>query len=481
MHVCPTTRCIVDGVNFCIIYLRNLANFFSLSSNRILAMMTTRMTKQLLIVTIAMVLMLSFSSLFSVILPASIVLTADAWTTRPILRTTITTTKEKTILTTTTLRSLSQQQQQYYSYSPTLSSLIFKSSPLLEFPFDTRRRSYDNENSITTVSSISKSSNLDSNSTSSNSSDSNSYYYIRPATQNDVDLASQLLADAFFKLQTNFLTYQYEKWITFLSLESSMMQTAPPPQQQRSLSSSTTMEASRYIMFVACCKQRQTDNNTNKYRNDDNGTEQIIGFAELDGRSSPSKTNSNSNAGNPNSRTQVYEKSNGSPYMCNLVVDRHHQRQRIGTTLIHECERQVQDWYKDDADSLASSSSLLDTTTAVTTPTTSINSNTSDEQEADTDKKSISSSSVSTITTKMSNSICLKVRRSNIAAVQMYVKLGYLTVWEEQEKTKRMGIGMNWNNNNNIGDDTVLVMRKQLTSLSSRARAFSVSSSSQKE
>merc|ERR1711966_30159 len=111
----------------------------------------------------------------------------------------------------------------------------------------------------------------------------------------------------------------------------------------------------------------------------------------------------------------------------------------------------------------------------------SINSNTSDEQEADTIKKSISSSLVSTITTKMSNSICLKVRRSNIAAVQMYVKLGYLTVWEEQEKTKRMGIGMNWNNNNNNGDDTVLVMRKQLASLSSRARVFSVSSSSQKE
>mmetsp|Transcript_5794 Transcript_5794/g.6640 ORF Transcript_5794/g.6640 Transcript_5794/m.6640 type:complete len:214 (-) Transcript_5794:411-1052(-) len=57
---------------------------------------------------------------------------------------------------------------------------------------------------------------------------------------------------------------------------------------------------------------------------------------------------------------------------------------------------------------------------------------------------------------KISNSVCLKVRESNKAAIQMYLKLGYLTVWQEKEDK---------NSNENI-----LVMRKQLSYSSAETR-----------
>ncbi|OEU07548.1 hypothetical protein FRACYDRAFT_271954 [Fragilariopsis cylindrus CCMP1102] len=114
--------------------------------------------------------------------------------------------------------------------------------------------------------------------------------------------------------------------------------------------------------------------------------------------------------------------------MCNLAVDIRHQRKGIATSLVYECERQVQEWYN-----------------KYNNYNYIINNDDDDDENKNRNKEND--------TTSISNSVCLKVRESNMAAIQMYLKLGYLTVWQEKEDN----------------GNTILVMRKQLSSSAAAA------------
>jgi ribosomal protein S18 acetylase RimI-like enzyme len=247
------------------------------------------------------------------------------------------------------------------------------------------------------------------NSNSNNSDDSGNkdLFFIRPALFVDMDRASKILADGFFKgPKTNWLTYQYEKFITYLSLEANF----PRTQQQRS----------RYEIYVASCIK----------------TGEVWGVVEIDARGTMGERTS-----------KVYEKSGGSPYMCNLAVDERHLRKGIATSLVYECERQVREWYseeeskkqKKDEGSNINNDLIYNSKNEMINDIFSSNSN--DRRKA----KNI-----------MSNGICLKVRESNQAAVRMYQKLGYTTIFEEIE-----GPSINSKTAENI-----LLMRKELSSLS---------------
>lgn len=227
----------------------------------------------------------------------------------------------------------------------------------------------------------------------------NDIFFIRPAMFVDMDRASKILADGFFKgPDSNWFKYQYEKFITYLSLEANFPRT---PQQR-----------SRYEIFVACCVD----------------TGEVLGIAEIDARGPRTERTS-----------KVYQKSGGSPYMCNLAVDEKHKRKGIATSLVYECERQVQEWYLDDESGRKKrNEEIIDDDTVYSSKDEIINdifgSNSIDKTKAD---------------SSMRNSVCLKVRESNKAAVQMYLNLGYSTVSEEIENGKP--------------DENILLMRKELT------------------
>jgi len=213
--------------------------------------------------------------------------------------------------------------------------------------------------------------------------------------------ASKILADGFYKSKTNFFTYQYEKFKTFMSLEANF----PTTPQARS----------KYEIYVACCAM----------------TGEIWGMIEIDARSR-------------GERSSVFQQSGGSPYMCNLAIDERHQRKGIASSLVYECERQVQEWHNiytnnnddDDDDNNSYETGIINSSNIVNTEGM---------------KMSYCKNNY-----KISNSVCLKVRESNKAAIQMYLKLGYLTVWQEKEDK---------NSNENI-----LVMRKQLSYSSAETR-----------
>lgn len=224
-------------------------------------------------------------------------------------------------------------------------------------------------------------------------------FFIRPALFVDMDRASKILADGFFKgPRTNWFTYQYEKFITYLSLEANF----PKNQQQRS----------RYEIYVASCVE----------------TGEVWGFVEIDARGTMGERTS-----------KVYEKSGGSPYMCNLAVDERHQRKGIASSLVYECERQVKEWYSDDE------------SRRIKKDAENINNDTSNTMVDDMMSRS-SNNNMPKAKSLMSNSVCLKVRESNTAAVQMYLKLGYVTVYEEIEDQKT--------------GENVFLMRKEMPTLS---------------
>jgi len=223
-------------------------------------------------------------------------------------------------------------------------------------------------------------------------------YFIRPALIVDMDKCAKILANGFFKgPKTNWFTFQYEKLITYLSLEANF----PRTQQERS----------RYEIFVACCSK----------------TGEVWGLVEIDARGATGERTS-----------KVYEKSGGSSYMCNLAVDERRQRIGIATSLVSECERQVKEWY------LEYESRVKKEDKENTMADVIYNNEISDDSlKIDNDKNKTVQ-----IKNKMSNGVCLKVRESNKAAVQMYLKLGYVTIFEEIEDTKN--------------DENILLMRKVL-------------------
>ncbi|KAL3903140.1 MAG: hypothetical protein SGILL_010557, partial [Bacillariaceae sp.] len=201
------------------------------------------------------------------------------------------------------------------------------------------------------------------------SQDDNLPYFIRPALLVDMGRASKILSDGFFKHKTNFITYQFERLTTYLSLES----TFPKPNTYHEI-------------FVACCAQKGT----------------VWGVVEVDARMDGSDRS-------------VTVKDDG-PYMCNLAVDDQSQRMGIASALVRECERQVAEWHNDDRQRRIRNGTDDDPTTI-----------------------------------RVSKSLCLRVRESNVPAVQLYAKMGYQSMWQEPEKKT---------------GETVLLMRKQLPAIS---------------
>ena len=136
-------------------------------------------------------------------------------------------------------------------------------------------------------------------------SDGDDFFFIRKSLMGDMGRASQILADGFYKGRTNFITYQWERLETYLSLESSF----PKPQ-------------TRHELFVACAAQ----------------SGKVLGLAEVDARRDDDDSSGNNNNNN-NSRGQ-----NG-PYLCNLAVDPSFSRRGIASALVKQCESQVREWY----------------------------------------------------------------------------------------------------------------------------------------
>jgi ribosomal protein S18 acetylase RimI-like enzyme len=247
-------------------------------------------------------------------------------------------------------------------------------------------------------------------------------FFIRPALMNDMDKGSKILADGFF-YNTNFFRYHLEKFITYSSLEANFP--------------NSIQERSRYEIYVACCIQ----------------TGEVIGWVEIDARERGVGVGQRSSSSS--SSNNLFQQSGGSPYMCNLAVDVHHQRKGIATSLVYECERQVQEWYNKyniNKNDNSISNNIINNDDG----NNNNNNNNNNNKNKNKNKNNYND------TTSISNSVCLKVRESNMAAIQMYLKLGYLTVWQEKE--------------GNGKDDNILVMRKQLSS-SSFYSSSSISSS----
>ena len=277
---------------------------------------------------------------------------------------------------------------QYNQFSLSASTLSI--SPFFDKPSTTT--SLEDRNTPTSTK-VSERENSDSNP--SNPTPANDSFFIRPAMFVDMERASKIMADGFFKgPQSNWFTYQYEKFVTYLSLEANF----PKTQQQRS----------RYEIFVACCVK----------------TGAVWGIVEIDARGKQG-----------GERTlNVYGKAGGSAYMCNLAVDEQHQRKGIATSLVRKCEQQVKEWYSDDE----KRRKLYD----------SENDMIYNSKDKITDRIVRNSDLARKIGNVMSNAVCLKVRESNKAAVQMYLKLGYVTVFEEIENSKTY--------------ENILLMRKEL-------------------
>jgi ribosomal protein S18 acetylase RimI-like enzyme len=135
--------------------------------------------------------------------------------------------------------------------------------------------------------------------------------------------------------------------------------------------------------LFVACRRLRRQNNFQKDR------VVLVGMAEVDGRMDVGRCQK-------------------GPYMCNVAVDPSFQRQGIASALVKECERQTHDWYRE-----ANAKWHPDANAAA----------------------------------NAANSLTLKVRESNPAAVAMYTKLGYHCIREEIEQPK---------------GGTVLVLRKDL-------------------
>lgn len=143
------------------------------------------------------------------------------------------------------------------------------------------------------------------------SENNESSFFLRQSVMADVGRSSVILADGFFRGKVNFLQYQWERFVTFLSLES----TFPSPNTY-------------HQVFVAC----------------DQGTGIVVGMAEVDARNRTRDSTSSK-------ATSSY----GGPYMCNLAVDLDRQRSGIGAALVEQCEAQVQEWVTQSEGQISSS------------------------------------------------------------------------------------------------------------------------------
>ena len=141
-------------------------------------------------------------------------------------------------------------------------------------------------------------------------------YFIRTCLVADVGRISTILADGFFKHKTNFITYQWERFKTYLSLESTFPEDNEP-----------------YQIFVAC----------------DAFTGVVLGCVEVDCRYDELAKRISGFATNGNSQLETIAEEDPNakkrmlyPYMCNLAVDEDYRGQGIASALVQQCEAFVQ-------------------------------------------------------------------------------------------------------------------------------------------
>lgn len=120
-------------------------------------------------------------------------------------------------------------------------------------------------------------------------------FFIRRCLPAEIRQASDILTDVFFREKTNFITYQWERITTYLSLESSY----PKPGE-------------RHALFVAC-----------HYK-----TGRVLGLAEID--DAPAKD----------------RYATPRPYMFNVAVDPKWRRKGIARDLVLACEGAAREWNK---------------------------------------------------------------------------------------------------------------------------------------
>ena len=121
-------------------------------------------------------------------------------------------------------------------------------------------------------------------------------FFIRKCLPAEVGAAADILTDAFFKQNTNPITYQWERLTTYLSLEG----TYPKP-------------GTRHALFVACHAK----------------TGKVLGLAEIDDRPATNDRN-----------------ATPRPYMFNVAVDPKWQRRGIAKALVLSCENIARTWNK---------------------------------------------------------------------------------------------------------------------------------------
>lgn len=292
-------------------------------------------------------------------------------------------------------------QCQRRSSPSTLSSSLQESFDEPSTPSIENQTSIPSSTGISTEITNDKGSDSISKPSNSNPETNDELFFVRPAMFVDMDRSSKILADGFFKGPgSNWFKYQYEKFITYLSLEANYPR--------------TPRERSRYEIYVACCAD----------------TGEVWGLVEIDARGTTTERTS-----------KVYKQSGGSPYMCNLAVDEKQKRKGIATSLVYECERQVMEWHaEDERRRKKKDEETSDEDTVYNSKNEMINDIFGSGKIGKSKTKNI-----------MRNSVCLKVRESNNAAVQMYSKLGYVTVFEEPEDRRP--------------NEIILLMRKELSPL----------------
>lgn len=145
-------------------------------------------------------------------------------------------------------------------------------------------------------------------------------FFIREADFADLGAAARILTDGFFADKTNFITYQFERIKTLLSLES----TYP----QRNINSNII---NNYYNISGDKKDEQILQQHFMLISGLQSNGKVIGFAELDKR--PPKPSSSSAYA-----TETTVPPPPRPYMCNLAVDISWKRQGVASALINCCE-----------------------------------------------------------------------------------------------------------------------------------------------
>ena len=121
------------------------------------------------------------------------------------------------------------------------------------------------------------------------------FFFIRKCLPAEIGQASDILTEAFFKENTNFISYQWERLTTYLSLEG----TYPKPGE-------------RHALFVAC----------------ESKTGKVLGVAEIDDMPSRDRN------------------ATPRPYMFNVAVKPQCRRKGIASALVLACENIARAWGK---------------------------------------------------------------------------------------------------------------------------------------